>query len=218
MRENSMTPLQENDTFKKWQTRAVSAPIVNNPQEPTWEAIVAERRRLDLEARIAKRLLAIPTRYRSAKVTNDRIGAWLERESTESLLLTGPTGTGKTHAIFGMARWLVENDRQYRYYAVPHLMSLLRPNADVDQFALVEELRDAPLLFLDDLGAHKASEWTEEQLFQIADARYMWERPTVFATNLPPKKLSSVVGDRLASRIAESCIVIPLTGNDRRRA
>jgi len=41
--------------------------------------------------------------------------------------------------------------------------------------------------------------------------------PLILTSNLPPKELAPQVGDRAASRLAEMCEVVPMTGTDRRR-
>jgi DNA replication protein DnaC len=71
---------------------------------------------------------------------------------------------------------------------------------------------------LDDLGAEKPSEWTCEKLLELVDERYVQARPTIVTSNLPPNKLSTHVGERVASRLAEMCTVVPVVGQDRRRA
>lgn len=59
------------------------------------------------------------------------------------------------------------------------------------------------------------SEWTEEILDRLIDYRYRHEKPTLITTNhieLVPK-----VGERVASRLAEMCTQIAMSGSDRRR-
>ena len=42
--------------------------------------------------------------------------------------------------------------------------------------------------------------------------------PLIVTSNLPPVKLADQTGARAASRLAEMCQVVPMTGMDRRRA
>ncbi len=89
----------------------------------------------------------------------------------------------------------------------------------------LRRLARIPLLLLDDLGSAKASEWVEEITYRLINERYNGLRPTIFTSNLPataPKgqgpDLTSVLGDRIVSRLAEMTTIIPIVGADRRRA
>lgn len=162
------------------------------------------------------------------------------------LLLAGQTGVGKTHLLHAVMEQLVRDnpvaylrdarghlpvevdeiawDELYKpklsgraqYWPAPLLLTQLRPGG-MPVMDTIGSLSACPLLLLDDLGAHNSSEWVDEILFQLVDARYMHMRPTVFATNVPPNELAAVIGDRLVSRIAEMCDVVVLDGEDRRR-
>lgn len=78
-------------------------------------------------------------------------------------------------------------------------------------------LSTCPLLILDDLGAAKQSEWTEEITYRLINRRYTDLLPTLLTTNLPTAALRDAVGDRVASRLAEMTTTVVLTGADRRR-
>jgi DNA replication protein DnaC len=72
------------------------------------------------------------------------------------------------------------------------------------------------VLFLDDLGAEKASDWVKEQLYIVLNERYNWCRPTMFTTNLRMKEIAEHYGERFASRLVEMCEVIKIEAPDRR--
>jgi len=72
------------------------------------------------------------------------------------------------------------------------------------------------LLFLDDLGAEKMSEWVAEQFYLILNFRYEAKLPTIITSNYSLGELSERLGDRIASRIAEMCDVVKIDGKDRR--
>ncbi len=73
------------------------------------------------------------------------------------------------------------------------------------------------LLLVDDLGAAKTSEWTEELTYRLVNHRYEHLLPTVFTTNLTIRDLRDALGDRIASRLAQMTERVTLTGADRRR-
>lgn len=195
-----------------------------------------ERRRRDDEARrqreaeelaerqaaIARRLQTmVPRKFKDAGIENLAVGRWVEQflaGGKQSLLLVGPTGRGKSHhawaAIIKVLTAGYVGGVIYRRTAT--LLAELRPREDAAPYDLMTRLMSVGLLVLDDLGAEKASKWSEEQLYQIVDDRYMHCRPIFATSNVVPKDLSGAVGGRVASRIGEMCRVVPLTGPDRR--
>lgn len=72
------------------------------------------------------------------------------------------------------------------------------------------------LLFIDDLGAEKVTEWVEEVIYLIINTRYENNIPIVITSNYPLSKIAELVGDRVASRIKEMCHVVEIKGEDRR--
>jgi DNA replication protein DnaC len=83
---------------------------------------------------------------------------------------------------------------------------------------------DADVLVLDDLGAERTSEWVDETLNLIVNARYSDRRTTIFtsnyedkgADNTDPDSLLFRIGYRMRSRLHEMCEFIDLDGADYR--
>ncbi|MBQ1165382.1 ATP-binding protein, partial [Streptomyces sp. A73] len=75
---------------------------------------------------------------------------------------------------------------------------------------------------LDDLAAARVSPsgWTQERLYEIFDERYTNQRPVHITCDVLPNQLADVVGDRVASRLAEMCRggIHLMRGADRRLA
>ena len=75
------------------------------------------------------------------------------------------------------------------------------------------------LLFLDDLGSSKITDWALDTLFYILDTRYNEMLPTIVASNLlPGDELTALIGDRIVSRLAEDSTLIRFSGDDLRRS
>lgn len=177
----------------------------------------------------------IPPRYQHALADNSAVTAWVDQVAHAgragpsgtrgiahgpSLLITGPTGTGKTHQAYGAVRSLLATGVRLRWEAVTaaDLNARLRPRPGQDPEAELQVLGRCPLLILDDLGAAKQSEWTEELMYRLINRRYVQMLPTLITTNLPTGVLRAAVGDRVASRLAEMTSRVILSGPDRRRS
>ncbi|HCA84137.1 MAG TPA: ATP-binding protein [Streptomyces sp.] len=186
---------------------------------------------LALEAASAR----IPVRYREATADHRQVAAWARTVASAavaptqrarrqvatgpSLLLVGATGTGKTHQAYGAIRSLIATGVGVRWQATTaaDLYADLRPRLGHDPERKLMDLARCPLLILDDLGAAKSSEWTEELTYRLINRRYNEMLPTLITTNLAISDLRGAVGDRVASRLAEMTERVVLTGADRRR-
>ncbi|MBT2675985.1 ATP-binding protein [Streptomyces sp. ISL-14] len=175
----------------------------------------------------------IPARYRRALADHPQVTAWADEIARAgrpgpggpgiaegpSLLIAGPTGTGKTHQAYGAIRTLLGRGVRLRWEATTSadLHARLRPRAGHDAERDLQTLVRCPLLLVDDLGAAKTSEWTEELTYRLINHRYEHMLPTLITTNLPTAELRTALGDRVASRLAEMTERVILTGPDRRR-
>jgi DNA replication protein DnaC len=190
----------------------------------------------------------IPYLYRQALADHRQVTSWVERIAAAatagdlgrrgrreiahgpSLLLWGPTGTGKTHQAYGAIRALTAAGCAARWEATTaaDLYGQMRPRPGIDVEYQLRRIVRVPLLLLDDLGAAKSSEWTEELTFRLLNWRCQNRLPTLITTNLPPVReqgmhpqarvLRDMVGDRVLSRLSGMCEPVEFAGVDRRFA
>ncbi len=80
-----------------------------------------------------------------------------------------------------------------------------------------QQFAEVDILVVDDFGIQRDSEWEQETLYNLVDARYEGEKFTIFTSNLNPlKTMKDLSEGRILSRIKEMCKIIELTGPDYR--
>ena len=138
------------------------------------------------------------------------------------LWLFGGTGTGKTTLAMLVSKHALEAGRSVAIYSVPRLLTEIRRTYDDEarrsDLDLLDRLAAGDLLYLDDLGAERTSEWVLEQLYSIINARYEDGRSLIVTTNAGAEDLEKQIGVRTVSRLAEMCEAIMLLGDDQRQA
>jgi DNA replication protein DnaC len=118
------------------------------------------------------------------------------------LIFAGFNGCGKTHLAAAIANYRLKEGNPVKFVVVPdlldHLRSTFSPESPVSYDQLFEEVKNAPLLILDDLGKQSTTPWAEEKLYQIINHRYNYQLPTVFTTNCSLDEISSPISSRFA--------------------
>jgi DNA replication protein DnaC len=149
-------------------------------------------------------------RYRNALIRYGASQQWLDdyRAGTRrNLFMFGDPSTGKTWEACAIARrLLMEDSVPVGIITAPELMEALKPNkdgaSDIGQFQV------APVLVLDDLGAERATEWSDSQLFLLVDDRSVRNLPTIVTTNLTGPQLRVRYGDRVTDRLAQDAQMV----------
>ncbi len=154
-------------------------------------------------------------RYEQAVGAAERFATPPGGETNEGwLVITGDHGTGKTHLAAAIVNRVIERGEPALLLAVADLLDHLRASysddAEVSYDTLIEQVRTAPLLVLDDLDAYVETAWAREKFMQIVTYRFHALLPTVFTVSRPLTEID----DRLASRLADPSVsqVISLGG------
>lgn len=148
---------------------------------------------------------------------------WFKRtEGSDSLFVHGTVGSGKTHSVMALAKLLYVNGIKSRSYNVIEFLNLLKSYFKYDdcEDATSKLLLTSRTLILDDFGAEKQSEWTQEIIYRLINLRYEKILHTIFISNLSTSGIGKVYGDRITSRIIEMVGgkegIIEISGYDRR--
>lgn len=139
------------------------------------------------------------------------------------LLLLGGCGTGKTHlACAIMLELLVKYACLYpRYYKVTEIFSAVRntyqQGATTNEEETIKFFSSIQLLVIDEVGVQKGSEAEKRILFSILDNRVTSNKPTILMSNLGPKALAELLGDRLYDRVRSKCVPMLFAGPSMRK-
>lgn len=105
------------------------------------------------------------------------------------LILVGPNGCGKTHLACAIANHRLSLGQPAFYIGVAdlldHLRSAFSPNSDIDSDELFEQVKNAPLLILDDLTMTVTTPWAKGKLDQLLDYRFNAQMATAITTEVP---------------------------------
>ena len=142
--------------------------------------------------------------YEAAKAFAAEPGGWL--------ILVGSSGCGKTHLAAAIANERLSRGYPVFFIAAPdlldHLRSAFSPNSGVPYDEFFDQVRNAPLLVLDDLGAQTSTLWANEKLDQLLTYRFNSELPTVIVTITPISQLEERIRTRLTDpKLCRMCVV-----------
>ncbi len=122
-----------------------------------------------------------------------------------NILLSGPTGTGKTFLTHCIAEELIRHGYTVLYFTVIDMIENIRKanfQNDLNAMSMVEYLKRADLLIIDDLGTELISDYSISELFSVINHRMIREdKATVISTNLTIAQIVDRYSERLSSRL-----------------
>jgi DNA replication protein DnaC len=185
----------------------------------------------------------IPERYRSCSLRSfngihesQKAAKALAQRFSDSypavesgLLLCGPVGVGKTHLAVAILAELVETKLVRGIFCdftdlLERLQGSYARASEESAGAILDPYRDTELLVLDELGARRPTDWARDVLYGLLNTRYNQKRLTIITTNFGDQvaqpgaeTLEMRVGIPVRSRLAEMCVLVPMSGPDYRR-
>lgn len=167
------------------------------------------------------------------QATSDYIEDFDEKLAAgRGLWLMGTTGTGKTTLGMLVAKEVLAAGKTVGVYFTTTLLNRIRQtyqeaesNSAYDDF--FRRVTSVDLLYLDDLGSERHTDWVVEQLYALINERYESQRPMLITSNSDSdvdqdadhglRQLNEQIGSRTVSRLVEICgDPLPLFGPDRR--
>jgi len=123
--------------------------------------------------------------YQAAKGFADNPQGWL--------LLLGPSGCGKTHLACAIANHRLSLGEPVFYIGtadlLDHLRSAFSSTIDTTYEELFEQVKNVPLLILDDLTLGSATAWAKEKLEQLLHHRFNTRLATVITSDVTLERM-----------------------------
>lgn len=135
------------------------------------------------------------------------------------LMYYGPVGTGKTFLAACIANAVL--DMGYRVKMTNFATVADEMWTVPDKAEYITDLCRYDLLILDDLGVERKTEYMQEMVYKIVNARYVAGAPVIVTTNLTADELTKTADmgyARTYDRLLEKCLPIKVDGTSRRRA
>ncbi len=144
------------------------------------------------------------TAYQIAKDFADNPKGWL--------LLSGPSNSGKTLLACAIVNQHLNSGQPAFYIGVSdlldHLRSAFGPASSISYDELFEQVKNTPLLVLDDMRTEAETAWAKEKMEQLLNHRFNARLATVFTTDIPLSKFNEQLRSRLEDNsFCQICIV-----------
>jgi DNA replication protein DnaC len=126
----------------------------------------------------------------------------------KSLIMVGKLGNGKTHLACALLADVIKRTASTGKYVtfsevVRRVKASWKSGSEETEEQVYRGLSNPLLLIIDEVGMQNFTEFEQTVAYEVINARYLEELPTVLVTNLQAKDLSPTIGERAVDRLRE---------------
>jgi len=164
----------------------------------------------------------IPIRYHKPLIENKittQLNAYIndfQKNNWKHLFLTGPTGTGKTHAACWFGLQLVEQNISVYFGRASVILDNIKQAYSTNENYFYQLTNEFDVLILDDVDLLQ-TDHDKNKMSDLIRTRYEQLKPIVTTTNMSLPELSKVLGARTGSVLSENLEAISTKGMPDRR-
>ncbi|PKP17416.1 MAG: ATP-binding protein [Bacteroidetes bacterium HGW-Bacteroidetes-21] len=143
-------------------------------------------------------------------------------KNAENILVTGPTGVGKSYMATALGHLACQQGYKVSYFLAQKLFATLRMSkADESYMKLIKRIERQDVIIIDDFGMQPLDQTTRMMLLEIIEDRHQ-TKSTIIASQLPVEKWYEVIGestvaDAILDRLVHTAHRIELSGESMRK-
>jgi DNA replication protein DnaC len=143
-------------------------------------------------------------------------------KNRENIIITGPSGTGKSYLAQAFGHQACQMLYKTKYYITARLFDHAKlTKLDGSYLKFISQLHKTPLLILDDFGLHGIDKIDRQVLMDLVEERHQ-KASTIFCSQIPVNEWYALIGegtiaDAILDRVVYSSHRVELEGDSQRK-